>query len=1286
MVDQGRLRVRPWLVRLGLLLLVALSLGGTPQAEAQTTGICGRTAEVQEWILSRVTSTACADVTATELAGISGTIEITDYSSETLLSSDFEGLTGAFTEISITESLTLRTVPAGAFSEIDTSGVTTLRLQKTGVRVIEEGAFSGFTGLTKLYMRQNTLTLLSADLFADLGSLQVLWLESNNLKALPATLFTPFASTLEELDLGRNALASLDASTFSALTNLTTLRVDRNDLTSLPAGLLTGLTSLRIVDLAGNDLTTLPSGLFTGLTGLASVNLGETRLTSLDAGTFTGLTGLDTLFLHDTALTTLPAGLFTGLNSLKYLYLNGNGITALDEDIFDGLTSLSTLYLNDNESLTALDEDIFDGLTSLSTLYLNDNESLTALDEDIFDGLNSLNYLYLNGNGITALDEDIFDGLTSLWWLFLHGNSLTTLPTDLFDGLNLVVLSLLDNDIETLDAEIFDGLTFLSYLWLHYNSLSTLPENVFTGLDLIQLYLGNNSLTTLPTDLFDPLDDSLTHLYLDGNGLTDLQADIFDGLEGLQVLDLACNSLTALDLGATSPFNPFATSLVYLDVGANSFTTAPTETAVRAKLTNPDLALYLTGTPPCRSPGDTGMSSLTVSEGTLDPAFVAPGLRSYEVTVGHDVDSITVIPTLRSDRASIVVPDVGGFGDGTLADSNTLYYGRNDIRWKVQPAVGALTSWYRVYVSREHPPVIFAHLESLALSGLTLSPEFDPDITSYTTTAPAGQTETTVTATPLDPDATAVVKLNGTEDPDGTVSLATGSNTITIEVTAKDGMTVQAYTVTVRRGSVRFGAPSYTAVEGGLGATVQVELDPAPTSPVTIELAASPRGGATASDYSGIPPSLTFGVGETVKTFVVTAIDDEDDDDGESVRISFANLPEGLEAGDPSDTLVLLEDDDFVGSVAFERDSYTAPEGGPAATIVVRLGEPAPAATEFSLTVTHLGGATSADYDLSHQTVAFDAGQQTQTITVTAIDDRENDDFESIQLSFAAPPQGYIAGQPTTVLLTDNDIAMPIVTIESASATEGEDIVFTLRISPPADPDRWVALHYGVGDLTATSGVNARDYGPYGPTHLVQIGFGVSSAEIRIPTIDDDRDEPDETFRIRLLEGSRYLLGTPHEAIGTIIDNDDSSPVDTVPGDTSTNATVSATGGPFTGAVTGNIEHLYDEDWYRVSFEKGKCYLIEVRGSQDHEGATPNGHTLTLSDPFLEGIYDASGTYIPGTQIDDGGIGNDSSIILGFSESGTYYISVSHGWFDQGGTYEVDVTPMNKSNIHCKRV
>ena len=44
-----------------------------------------------------------------------------------------------------------------------------------------------------------------------------------------------------------------------------------------------------------------------------------------------------------------------------------------------------------------------------------------------------------------------------------------------------------------------------------------------------------------------------------------------------------------------------------------------------------------------------------------------------------------------------------------------------------------------------------------------------------------------------------VIKLGGVTDDDGTVSLAVGSNVITIEVTAEDGQTTRTYTVTVTR-------------------------------------------------------------------------------------------------------------------------------------------------------------------------------------------------------------------------------------------------------------------------------------------------------------------------------------------------------------------------------------------------------------------------------------------------------------------------------------------------------
>ena len=80
-------------------------------------------------------------------------------------------------------------------------------------------------------------------------------------------------------------------------------------------------------------------------------------------------------------------------------------------------------------------------------------------------------------------------------------------------------------------------------------------------------------------------------------------------------------------------------------------------------------------------------------------------------------------------------------------------------------------------------------------------------------------TSTTVTAETTDSNATTVVKLDGTEDTDGTVALAVGANTITVEVTAEDTSTVKTYTVTVTRAA----ATSSSTFVSNIGQDVETD-------------------------------------------------------------------------------------------------------------------------------------------------------------------------------------------------------------------------------------------------------------------------------------------------------------------------------------------------------------------------------------------------------------------------------------------------------------------------------
>ena len=109
--------------------------------------------------------------------------------------------------------------------------------------------------------------------------------------------------------------------------------------------------------------------------------------------------------------------------------------------------------------------------------------------------------------------------------------------------------------------------------------------------------------------------------------------------------------------------------------------------------------------------------------------------------------------------------------------------------------------------------------------------------------------------------------------------------------------------------TVEFGAADYTVREGET-VDVQVTLSADPERTVEIPLTATDQGQTSAADYSGVPASLTFDVGDTMKTFTFAAIDDPIDDDDDSVKLGFGMLPAGVIAAGTTTATVSITDDD----------------------------------------------------------------------------------------------------------------------------------------------------------------------------------------------------------------------------------------------------------------------------------------------------------------------------------------------------------------------------------------
>ena len=137
-------------------------------------------------------------------------------------------------------------------------------------------------------------------------------------------------------------------------------------------------------------------------------------------------------------------------------------------------------------------------------------------------------------------------------------------------------------------------------------------------------------------------------------------------------------------------------------------------------------------------------------------------------------------------------------------------------------------------------------------------------------------------------------------------------------------------------------------------------------------------------------------------------------------------------------------------TVQFGAASYTATEGGTAATVTVNLSADPERSVTIPITATGADGAGSGDYTLSETSVTIDSGETSATFIVTATDDSVDEDGESVSLAFGTNlPDGVSRGAQatSTVSLVDDDGATDTTApaVESATvSTDGTaiDIVF----------------------------------------------------------------------------------------------------------------------------------------------------------------------------------------------------------------------------------------------------
>ena len=230
-------------------------------------------------------------------------------------------------------------------------------------------------------------------------------------------------------------------------------------------------------------------------------------------------------------------------------------------------------------------------------------------------------------------------------------------------------------------------------------------------------------------------------------------------------------------------------------------------------------------------------------------------------------------------------------------------------------------------------------------------------------------------------------------------------------------------TVTVRDSPevrVSFGSATYTVPEGNTR-RVTVTLSADPERSVTIGIMASAELTGSTAVYT-VPMDVTFTSGETSKLITFSSTQDSIDNDGESVKLSFRSLPAGVVEGTTKETVVsITDDDDPAVTVSFGSPTYSVPEGG-TQSVTVRLSPDPERSVVIRISAAGQDGAVSGDYSITPASLTFNSGGREQkTFTFTAVGDTDDDDGESVKLSFRSLPDGVTASGTTETVVSIRD-------------------------------------------------------------------------------------------------------------------------------------------------------------------------------------------------------------------------------------------------------------------------
>jgi Zn-dependent metalloprotease len=346
---------------------------------------------------------------------------------------------------------------------------------------------------------------------------------------------------------------------------------------------------------------------------------------------------------------------------------------------------------------------------------------------------------------------------------------------------------------------------------------------------------------------------------------------------------------------------------------------------------------------------------------------------------------------------------------------------------------------------------------------------------------------------------------------------------------------IQIYTC-ASGGTVELSAPAFGGSEAA-GKAIVTATRTGGTAPVTVDYYTMPFSAVPGEDYTPKTGTLSFGVGETSKTFEIPILNDTDDDDSdEGFKVFLHNVGPSAALGAMSSADVSIADNDLGGAIQLKLAAYKAMETGQVMITLTRTGGAASGATVHYFTSNGSAMAGS-DYTATSGFLTFGAGQMTAKFAVPILADTlEEADVETFNVNLDTFGGGATPGARTTapVNITDNDegglMQFKLANVRVSEGVGTATVVVT-RTGGAASEAK-VDFEAGGGSATATA-----DYAPISGT--LTFGAGETSKSFEVEIEDDATPgEPVETINLTLSNARNgAALGPRSTAVISITDN-----------------------------------------------------------------------------------------------------------------------------------------------------